>query len=388
MAADAEVRLRRVLEFQALLADVSYKIGPALELEPVLETVLDAMRSLIEFRGGSICLVDERGVYVAAADTPISPEMAAARVPVGSGIAGRIVASGEPLYVANVDADSRVIPELRNLGDNRPTNSYVGVPLVCLGKVIGVLQVDSVHTDAFDEEDLRLLQGLATQVAGAIESARHNEEIRHLERLKADFLARVSHELRTPLTIIAGFADTLATHDDAIDDSQRVQMLDRIRGASVRLQGLIDELLTVNQFEVVEPRVERVDLAALLDTVRARSLGPERVTIGIDDGATLETDPNILGHVLTLLVDNALKYAGDAELQAGDRVIRVRDHGSGIPEELRADLFERFTRGDHTTPGMGLGLAVARALAQSLNAKVDLVELPPGEPGACFELVF
>ena len=386
---DAELRLKRVLEYQALLADVSYRIGPALELQPVLRTVLDAMRSLIEFRGGSICLVDDRGVYVAAADTEISPEMAAARVPVGSGIAGRIVATGEPLYVANVDTDERVDPELRRLAANLPTNSYVGVPLVCLGRVIGVLQVDSVHPDAFDEEDLRLLQGLATQVAGAIESARHSEEIRNLERLKADFLARVSHELRTPLTIIAGFAETLATHDGSIDDGRRVEMLDRIRGASVRLQSLIDELLTVNQFEVVEPRIERVDVREVLDAVRARALYPERVTVGIEPGAeTLDTDPKILGHVLSLLVDNALKYAGDAELRASVGAIRVRDHGPGIPEDLRTDLFVRFTRGDHTLPGMGLGLSVASALAQTLDAKLELVDLPAGESGACFELRF
>ncbi len=125
------------------------------------------------------------------------------------------------IYSPDLDTDPRVDPELRRLGTNRPTKSYLAVPLVCLGRVIGVLQVDSVRTEAFDDEDMRLLQGLATQVAGAIESARHNEEIRNLERLKADFLARVSHELRTPLTIIAGFAETLATHDADIDDEQR-----------------------------------------------------------------------------------------------------------------------------------------------------------------------
>ncbi len=59
--------------FQALLADVSHQIGPARELAPVLRTVLDAMRSLVDFRGGSICLVDDRGVFVAAADEDITP---------------------------------------------------------------------------------------------------------------------------------------------------------------------------------------------------------------------------------------------------------------------------------------------------------------------------
>src|SRR5689334_2043621 len=97
MSEGAELRLARLLELQALLADVSHRIGPALELAPVLRTVLDAMRSLVEFRGGSICLVDDRGVYVAAADEDITPEMAAVRVPVGTGLAGR-AAEGETVY--------------------------------------------------------------------------------------------------------------------------------------------------------------------------------------------------------------------------------------------------------------------------------------------------
>jgi K+-sensing histidine kinase KdpD len=387
MSESAEARLARVLALQELLADVSHRIGPARELAPVLRTVLDAMRSLVDFRGGSICLVDDRGVFVAAADEEITPVMAAARVPVGTGLAGRAVATGEMVYSPNLDTDHRVDPNLRRLDTNQATKSYLAVPLVCLGRVIGVLQVDSVHTDAFDDEDVRLLQGLATQVAGAIESARHNEEIRNLERLKADFLARVSHELRTPLTIITGFADTLSTHDASIDGAQRAQMFDRIRDASVRLQGLIDELLTVNQFEVVEPRVERVAVADVLAAVQARALDPQRVQVVAVDGLSMETDPKILAHALTLLVDNALKYGGDAELTAAAGVIAVRDHGPGIPEAFRGDLFERFTRGDHTTPGMGLGLAVARALAKSLGATLELVD-PPDGAGAIFELRF
>jgi K+-sensing histidine kinase KdpD len=387
MAHSAEERLERMLALQALLADVSRRIGPARELDPVLRTVLDAMRSLVDFRGGSICLVDDRGVYLAAADAEISPEMAGARVPVGTGLAGTAVATGEPVYSPDLDADDRVDPALRALDANRPTKSYLAVPLTSLGRVIGVLQVDSVEVDAFAEEDRRLLEGLATQVAGAIESARHNEEIRTLERLKADFLARVSHELRTPLTIITGFAETLAAHDAEIDDAQRSQILERIRGASTRLQGLIDELLSVNQFEVVEPRVERVDIADVLARVRSRSLDPDRVAVAVDDGTALETDPEILGHALTLLVDNALKYAGDAEVRASGSTITVRDHGPGIPDDMRDSVFERFTRGEHFTPGMGLGLAVARALAESLGASLALAP-PPEGGGAEFELAF
>src|SRR3954453_1298011 len=85
-------RLSRLLGLQTLLAHVAREIGPALELQAVLSAVLRAMRSLMDFRGGAVLLVEEGHVYVAASDPPVSEEIADAHVPVGSGLAGRAVA--------------------------------------------------------------------------------------------------------------------------------------------------------------------------------------------------------------------------------------------------------------------------------------------------------
>src|SRR4029079_2100982 len=85
-AATAEERLEALVALQSLLAGVSRDIRPALELAPVLSTVLRAMRSLVDFRGGTIQLIDDDDqVRVAAADPPVSPEVAAARSPMGRG---------------------------------------------------------------------------------------------------------------------------------------------------------------------------------------------------------------------------------------------------------------------------------------------------------------
>ena len=89
---DPEERLQALLTLQSLLAKVSRELGPAIELQPVLATVLRVMRSLVDFRGGSVCLVEDGVIRVAAADPPVSPEVAAARLPVGRGIVGRTVA--------------------------------------------------------------------------------------------------------------------------------------------------------------------------------------------------------------------------------------------------------------------------------------------------------
>src|SRR3954451_303321 len=81
---DPRERYERLLEVQGLMASVAREIGPALELERVLQIVLGAMRSLLDFNGGSVCLIDEQGVYLAAWDPPesVDPEVAATlRVP-------------------------------------------------------------------------------------------------------------------------------------------------------------------------------------------------------------------------------------------------------------------------------------------------------------------
>ncbi len=370
-------RYRALLETQALLARVSREMGPALSLQPVLDRVLEAMRTMVRFRGGSIALLDERGLRVAASDPPVDPEVAALRLPVGTGLSGRAAATGETVYSPDLDRDDRVDPEVRRTGSNAAIRSYLAVPLITLGTVTGVLQIDSEDPDAFSEEDRMLLEGLATQVAGAIESAQRFEQVAELERLKSDFIARVSHELRTPVTIISGFVGTMLAHGDQLDDERRRGMLERIDAAAGRLSGLIDELLMLSRLQaggVIAVPAE-VDMAELLNQVRKESLNPARVTVDCPADHVETTDAALLRRALTALVDNALKYAGDAELRAAPGRIDLVDHGPGIPDHLQDAVWELFTRGQDSTAtaGFGLGLPMARTLLEAIDARLELV---------------
>jgi signal transduction histidine kinase len=388
-----EERLARLLELQTLLARVAREIGPALELHGVLTTVLQAMRSLVEFRGGTIQLIDERGVYVAAADPEVSQEILDARVPVGTGLSGRVITSGRSIYSPDIQHDDRVDRKLRKAGTNAPSRSYLAVPLVVLGEVTGVLQVDSNEIDAFDDDDVAVLEGLAVQVAGAIESARRREDLLEVERMKSDFIARISHELRTPLTVMGGFTDTLLLHGDRIDATQQHEVLGRIKTSVTRLSSLIEEILTVSSLDAGMSRVkpEEVELGALLRETAKLSIDETRVTVDVREERLVVTDPVILRHLVNQLIDNALKYGGDAVVTCdvdddGRTALVVRDHGPGIAEADRQRVFERFYRGNHTGAGMGLGLPVARQLAAALDATITLDDAPDG--GARFTLRF
>lgn len=388
----AEERLSRLLELQAVLGDVAREIGPAVDLQLVLKTVMGAMRRLCVFRGGTIQLRDESGVYIAAADPDVSQALKDSRVPIGEGLSGRVVAEGRSVYSPDLWHDDRVDKAQAAL--NEMAHSYLAVPLTVAGETIGVLQIDSTEVDAFDTEDIAILEGLAVQVAGAIESARRYEVEVDLERMKGDFIARISHELRTPLTIMGGFTDTLIQHGHRLDDEKRVEILGRIQSSVGRLSALIEEILTVASFEagMIEVRPEEVDVRSLLAQVRALSVDPSRVNEGETVDAGLTADPVILRHVLNQLVDNALKYAGTCTMQSqlvdkGRTLeIAVVDDGPGIAPSDAERIFQRFFRGSHTGAGMGLGLSVARALADRLGA--DLVLRPTAGGGATFAVRF
>jgi signal transduction histidine kinase len=377
-------RLSRLLGLQTLLAHVAREIGPAVELQAVLQAVLGAMRSLMDFRGGAVLLVEDDEVFVAASDPPVSREVAEARVPIGTGLAGRAVAEGRTVYSPDLDQDERALSWLRAAGSNAGTKSFLAVPLVCLGEVIGLLEVDSIERDAFDDVDRTVLEGLATQMAGAIESARLYENMLELERLKNDFIGRISHELRTPLTIMSGFIGTLLHHDADFGPDDRKAMLGRTQVAIGRLENLIDELITAASFEagMAEADVTDVEVGPILDAVRLDAVDPERVRVTCPPGLHEQADPKLLKQALNLLVDNAMKYGGNAELTARPGEITVRDHGPGVPAELGDRVFDRFVRGNTSTPGMGLGLPLVRSLVTAIGGSVELVNPPDG--GACF----
>lgn len=220
-----------------------------------------------------------------------------------------------------------------------------------------------------------------------------NEMLTRLERAFADqraseerlrrFLADASHELRTPLSSIRGYAELfrLGASADATDLERSMQ---RIESESKRMSGLVDDLLTLARLdEVREPRREEVDLAAIAaDTCDdARASAPDRtIVLEAPSSAELSGDPDQLRQVVTNLVGNAIVHASEGPVEVSvrvegpDIVLRVRDHGPGLPDGAATDVFERFWRTgesrDRATGGAGLGLAIVAAVAEAHGGNV------------------
>lgn len=265
----------------------------------------------------------------------------------------------------------------------------LSLPLHGRSQPIGRLVARTTSGMVFSPDEAALLDIAASQVAGALERAQLFAEVMELERLKTDFISRVSHELRTPITIINGFLETLIAHDDRLDAAQRLHMLERSRAASTRLSDLIEELLILSRIEggVLTPQPEVLVTSEVLDAVRAAAAEPGQVLITGPVDHVVVADRVLLVRALGLLVDNAVKYGGAAELSAraeGRRwLVEVRDRGPGFPDDVRATAFEMFTRsqGSSMIPGLGVGLAIARTVIEILDGTITIDDAHPG-PGA------
>jgi signal transduction histidine kinase len=229
------------------------------------------------------------------------------------------------------------------------------------------------------------------------------ERLRASDRFKDELLATVSHQLRTPLAGVLGALTTLSARQGSLSDEQRRELVAIAGRQGERLRELIEQLLLASRFEhaagerVEQPTVDAAFLAGQA-AAAAKVAHPER-TILLEAGPTLpvRTAPEALLQVLVNLLDNAAKYSPDGtpiRLEAGRSgpvaVLAVEDAGPGVPASERDRIFERFTRLDSGTSrrvgGVGLGLYIARQLAQAQGG-----ELLVGEPhgagyGARFEL--
>lgn len=215
------------------------------------------------------------------------------------------------------------------------------------------------------------------------------------------FTADASHELRTPLAAIETSIDVTLSRDR--DQGEYRTTLEAIRRQARRLARLTRQLLALARMDDGRRDVAftTIDLAAIVrTTAEAFAESHPDASLQIDlpgEVVPLAGDPDLLAQAVTNLLENATTHAGPqvvivASLRVGPGsppVLTIRDNGPGIPEELRANVFERFRRGDaaRTTEGTGLGLAITDAILRLHGGSIRA--LPPGDaPGAVFELSF
>jgi len=227
---------------------------------------------------------------------------------------------------------------------------------------------------------------------GAVAVVEDITEIRHLERVRKDFLVDISHELRTPLSSIRGYIEAII--DGVVNEKEEKKYLARVLEEAIYLSNLVDNLLQLTRAEAgkLQPKREEIDIEAIARRIKDRlalTAEDRKVEISIAQGFPKAIgDSGMTERVLANLMENAVKYNREGgavsveyEVRNGELEVKVSDQGEGISPRDLPYIFERFYKADKARvkgSGMGLGLAIVKSLVEAQGGKVR-VESKVGE---------
>ena len=408
-AAEAE-RLRDQLGRRADALEAANRcaraLSSSLELEKAFDAFIREVRGLLPFDRIAIVL-SENGVAQVMAVAGLGSENV---LPPGSGrpihgtLLEDLLRTNQSIY--RRDMSSAEYPEEDDflaLG----LRCRLATPLLQGARAIGMVSFVRREPSSFRPEEIELAGLLGRLVASAVQNIRAYEaerktveELRRLSALRADFVSLVSHELRTPMAAVIGASRTLQQRWRELSPEQRESFLELISGETARLAELISDVLDTSRIEAgtFSFRFRDVDIGELVrDAVATAQLGQDEVRLLADVQDALPEirgDPERLRQVLTNLIDNAVKYSpagGDVEVHAypenGRLRIDVHDHGPGIAKADQKLIFEKFGRvtgAGATRPGTGLGLFIARSIAEAHGGELEVQSAP--DQGATFTL--
>jgi signal transduction histidine kinase len=399
-AAEAE-HLRDELGRRADLLDGANRcaraLSSSLQLDEAFGAFIRELRALVPFARLAIVLAEDDAARVIATSGARADEVMppGTELPLENNVLADVIASGRTIYRRDM-AETRYAeePSLLELG----LRSRAAAPLLVGARVIGLITVGRAEPDAFEPHEVELVTLLGRLAASAVQNIRAYEserrtveELRRLSTLRADFVSIVSHELRSPMAAVIGAARTLQSRWRELRPNQREAFLGLIGDETARLATLIGDVLDTSRIDAgtFTYRFQDVDLGAIVtESVAAARAGQDEVPLLARVPQRLQRvrgDAERLRQVLANLLDNAVKYSPAGEsvevrVAPSDTTIAVsvRDQGPGIAPEDRELVFEKFGRaaGGDARPGTGLGLYIARSIAEAHSGTLELSSSP------------
>lgn len=283
--------------------------------------------------------------------------------------------------------------------------SSVSLPLVCENELIGVFTIYAAEPDAFETEEVHILEEMSANIAFGIHSLRERKGRREAEaasQAKSVFLANLSHEIRTPLNAISSMTNLLERTRLTV---KQQDLVNKINQAGAHLLEVISDILDLSKIEAAKISLERapVNLDSIIHasvTMLQDRLNGKNVLLNVDLAAMpspLLGDATRIQQIVLNFLSNAIKFTSEGRIDIRTRVktetadvvmvrIEVADTGIGIAPEDQGRLFEAFEQVDDSISrrygGTGLGLAICRRLAALMDGTVGVTSAP-GE-GSCF----
>lgn len=276
--------------------------------------------------------------------------------------------------------------------DTLPTNLYRYIPLKAPMRTRGILAIKPQSPRwLLIPEQQRQIDTFASLIAIALERVHYVEVAQETilkmesERLRASLLAALSHDLRTPLTALVGLAESLSLTQ--LSDAQAETSL-LIRDESLRMNTLVNNLLDMARIQSGEIKLRREwqpieeVIGTAIRSINSSNLvwGKRKINVEIaPDVPLLEFDSVLIERVLANLLENAAKYTPrksgvsiTVSREGNECLVSVGDDGPGIASGQEEIIFEKFSRGaqESALPGVGLGLAICRAIIDAHHGRI------------------
>ncbi len=401
---------RRYQELQTRLThlqavhDTALEVSGPVEVEVLLNRVVHRACDLAKAKAASVGLLDQDGsmVKVVAFSNPWNIEVDFSDYALDSGVIGRIIKNGTAIRVSNYPD----WPDRSARGRILPITALAGVPLRLKDEVIGSLLVmDDTEGRVFTEDDIRILELLAPQVAIAIHNARLFQELQQrveeLRQAEASLLrsaqlaavgemaAEVAHEINNPLTTIMGFVE-LALRE-LPNNLPQYQELEIVHSEAKRAQAVVRRMLDFSRKQ--DMQMVSVDLNLLVEETLhlfQHSAEAGKIDICFTQAAGLPSvlaEPGLIKQVVLNLVHNAMQAMPDGgslvletrlESHHGRQGISlyVTDTGHGIDPKDLPHIYDPFFTTRPPGRGTGLGLSISYAILSHHGGFIDVTSEP------------
>ena len=372
---------RLVRRYERLI-EIASDLASSLDLDALLGRIVLAAQELTDCEAASLLLYDSQTnhLHFEAATTSLDGGLDQKAVPIDSSIAGWVFEKGKVALVKDVLQDPRFFGEVDAITHIK-TRSILCVPMRLKKKTLGVIEAVNKKEGEFDEDDTSVLQAVATQAAISIENSRLFRQ--------SDLISELVHELRSPLTALTAAAHILQRPE--LGAKQHGKLLSTLLNEARRLDTMAGGFLELARLESGRAHFKRepVHLGGLteecLEIIRPQAEA-EQITLESDLTASISPvmgDRNRLKQLLLNLLTNAIKYnqpGGKVHVslqsKGNEVLLAVKDTGSGIPAKSLPRIFERFYRvpdQEAQSRGAGLGLAIAKRIAENHQGSIEVV---------------
>ncbi|MBE2224027.1 MAG: GAF domain-containing protein [Anaerolineae bacterium] len=387
---EAEDALRRYASRLQSLHQIDKAILTSESPESIAKTAVQLFKSVIDFDLGSVTIFDSQTQkirFFTAGDRDIDANIKA-NYNFNTVTNAINQNNGQPIC-GSIDENTPDKP-LENALKQLNIQSFILYPLRYRHKLIGAINLASYKKNAYDQNDIAIVDEIAAPLAIAIQQARFLEEIRqHAKALEArneeleQFAYVASHDLQEPLRIVVSYVQLLARQYEGQLDEDADIFIKYAIDAALRMRNLISDLLSYSRLDSRGKSFVQTDMNEVLEYVLADlSLAIEEnaATITHDPLPIVLADSTQMSQILLNLISNAIKFKGKknpeihitASRQQEYWQFSVQDNGIGIEEQYLDRIFAIFQR-LHTVeeyPGTGIGLAICKKIVERHNGKI------------------